>query len=73
MVMEDAFHRRRTLEVVGRGTIFMAIPTFYYAFLDRPEFPEAARHWRDVRLFTCGSARSGPRSCRGWRRSWAGR
>ena len=46
MVMEDAFHPRRTLEVVGRGTVFMAIPTFYYAFLDRPEFPEAARLWR---------------------------
>jgi malonyl-CoA/methylmalonyl-CoA synthetase len=56
MVMEDAFHPRRTLEVVGRGTIFMAIPTFYYAFLDRPEFPEAARLWHNVRLFTCGSA-----------------
>jgi malonyl-CoA/methylmalonyl-CoA synthetase len=34
----------------------MAIPTFYYAFLERPEFPEAARGWGRVRLFTCGSA-----------------
>lgn len=34
----------------------MAIPTFYYAFLDRPEFAEAARGWGNVRLFTCGSA-----------------
>jgi malonyl-CoA/methylmalonyl-CoA synthetase len=56
MVMEDAFHPRRTLDVVGRGTVFMAIPTFYYAFLDRPEFAEAARGWGHVRLFTCGSA-----------------
>jgi malonyl-CoA/methylmalonyl-CoA synthetase len=34
----------------------MAIPTFYYAFLDRPEFREAAKGWGGVRLFTCGSA-----------------
>ena len=34
----------------------MAIPTFYYAFLDRPEFREAAAGWGSVRLFTCGSA-----------------
>lgn len=56
MVMEDAFHPRRTLDVVGKGTVFMAIPTFYYAFLERPEFAEAARAWGRVRLFTCGSA-----------------
>ena len=34
----------------------MAIPTFYYSFLDRSEFKTAAQEWRDVRLFTCGSA-----------------
>jgi len=56
MLMEDAFHPRRTMELVGRGTVFMAIPTFYYSFLDRSEFKAAAREWRDVRLFTCGSA-----------------
>jgi malonyl-CoA/methylmalonyl-CoA synthetase len=56
MHVEDAFHPRRTLDVVGRGTVFMAIPTFYYSFLDRPEFRAVARGWRDVRLFTCGSA-----------------
>jgi malonyl-CoA/methylmalonyl-CoA synthetase len=56
MVLEDVFHPRRTLEVVGQGTVFMAIPTFYYAFLDRPEFVDAARSWGNVRLFTCGSA-----------------
>jgi malonyl-CoA/methylmalonyl-CoA synthetase len=54
--IEDAFHPRRTLEAIGRGTVFMAIPTFYYAFLDRPEFRPAAREWGRVRLFTCGSA-----------------
>jgi malonyl-CoA/methylmalonyl-CoA synthetase len=56
MIMEESFHPRRTLEVVGRGTVFMAIPTFYYSFLDRGEFREIARQWRNVRLFTCGSA-----------------
>ena len=56
MRMVDTFHPRRTLDEVGKGTVFMAIPTFYYAFLDRPEFAEAARGWGNVRLFTCGSA-----------------
>jgi malonyl-CoA/methylmalonyl-CoA synthetase len=56
IIMEDAFHPRRALEVVGKGTVFMAIPTFYYAFLDRPEFADYARGWGHVRLFTCGSA-----------------
>ncbi|MGP0064099.1 MAG: class I adenylate-forming enzyme family protein [Isosphaeraceae bacterium] len=56
MHVEDTFHPRRTLEVVERGTVFMAIPTFYYTFLDRPEFRTVAQRWRDVRLFTCGSA-----------------
>jgi malonyl-CoA/methylmalonyl-CoA synthetase len=56
MHVEDTFHPRKTLEVVERGTVFMAIPTFYYTFLDRPEFRTVARKWRDVRLFTCGSA-----------------
>jgi malonyl-CoA/methylmalonyl-CoA synthetase len=56
MVIEESFHPRRTLEIIGKGTVFMGIPTFYYAFLDRPEFREAARGWGNVRLFTCGSA-----------------
>jgi malonyl-CoA/methylmalonyl-CoA synthetase len=56
MHVEDSFHPRKTLEVLGRGTVFMAIPTFYYTFLDRPEFRSVAQGWRDVRLFTCGSA-----------------
>ena len=56
MLMEDGFHPRRTMELVRRGTVFMAIPTFYYSFLDRSEFKTAAQQWRDVRLFTCGSA-----------------
>jgi malonyl-CoA/methylmalonyl-CoA synthetase len=56
MVMASSFHPRHTLELVGQGTIFMAIPTFYYSFLDRPEFKPMALQWSDVRLFTCGSA-----------------
>jgi malonyl-CoA/methylmalonyl-CoA synthetase len=56
MLMADSFHPRQTLDLVGRGTVFMAIPTFYYSFLDRPEFKPAARQWSHVRLFTCGSA-----------------
>jgi malonyl-CoA/methylmalonyl-CoA synthetase len=56
MLVEPAFHPRRTLDLVGRGTVFMAIPTFYYSFLDRPEFRAAAQGWSHVRLFTCGSA-----------------
>jgi malonyl-CoA/methylmalonyl-CoA synthetase len=56
MLMEESFHPRRTLEAVGRGTVFMAIPTFYYSFLERPEFLAIAEGWSHVRLFTCGSA-----------------
>jgi malonyl-CoA/methylmalonyl-CoA synthetase len=56
MLIEESFHPRRTLDAVGRGTVFMAIPTFYYSFLERSDFRSIARQWRDVRLFTCGSA-----------------
>jgi malonyl-CoA/methylmalonyl-CoA synthetase len=56
MHVEDQFHPRKTLTAIGRGTVFMAIPTFYYSFLERPEFREAAKGWSHVRLFTCGSA-----------------
>jgi malonyl-CoA/methylmalonyl-CoA synthetase len=56
MHVEDVFHPRKTLAAIGRGTVFMAIPTFYYSFLERPEFREAAKGWPGVRLFTCGSA-----------------
>jgi malonyl-CoA/methylmalonyl-CoA synthetase len=56
MLLDDAFHPRRTLDVIGRGTVFMAIPTFYYTFLERSEFRDIARGWANVRLFTCGSA-----------------
>ena len=54
--IEDAFHPRQTLEIIGRGTVFMGIPSFYYTLLDQPEFREVARWWSGVRLFTCGSS-----------------
>lgn len=38
------------------ATVFMAIPTMYYAFLRRPEFRERTKQWNQMRLFTCGSA-----------------
>jgi malonyl-CoA/methylmalonyl-CoA synthetase len=56
MLLDDVFHPRRTMELIGRGTVFMAIPTFYYSFLNRAEFASVARTWSKVRLFTCGSA-----------------
>jgi malonyl-CoA/methylmalonyl-CoA synthetase len=56
LILEDAFHPQQTLQVVDAGTVFMAVPTIYYRFLEQPEFAGAARRWSDVRLFTCGSA-----------------
>lgn len=53
---EDSFHPSQTLDVIGRGTVFMAVPTIYYRLLEQPEFRAAARAWGGVRLFTCGSA-----------------
>jgi malonyl-CoA/methylmalonyl-CoA synthetase len=54
--IEESFHAIHTLEAIGRGTVFMAVPTMYYRFLEQPEFRKAARSWSKVRLFTCGSA-----------------
>ena len=56
VALEDSFHPTGTLEAIGRGTVFMAVPTIYYRFLEQPAFAEAARSWQKVRLFTCGSA-----------------
>jgi malonyl-CoA/methylmalonyl-CoA synthetase len=53
---EDTIQLPHTLEVIGRGTIFMAVPTIYYRFLEQADFRAAARTWKDLRLFTCGSA-----------------
>jgi malonyl-CoA/methylmalonyl-CoA synthetase len=56
ILIEDRFHPVQTLEVVGKGTVFMAVPTFYYKLLEQPGFATAARSWQNLRLFTCGSA-----------------
>jgi len=53
---EDAFDPLHTLDVLARGTVFMAVPTIYYRLLEQPAFRSAARSWKNVRLFTCGSA-----------------
>lgn len=55
-VILDEFHPQGTLGLIGRGTVFMGVPTIYYRFLEQPEFRAAAAKWKDVRLFTCGSA-----------------
>ncbi len=56
VLLEEGFHPTQTLDAVGRGTVFMAVPTIYYRFLEEPAFAEKARSWRRPRLFTCGSA-----------------
>ncbi len=56
VLLQDAFDPVGTLEAIGQGTVFMAVPTIYYKFLGEPKFREAASRWSKVRLFTCGSA-----------------
>lgn len=56
VLLEEGFHAQQTLDAIGRGTVFMAVPTIYYRFLQEPAFREKARSWQRVRLFTCGSA-----------------
>jgi len=54
--IEDSFEPQQTLAAIGAGTIFMAVPPIYYKLLDDPAFAGAAKSWKGVRLFTCGSA-----------------
>jgi malonyl-CoA/methylmalonyl-CoA synthetase len=56
MLLEESFQTRQTLDALGGVTVFLSIPTFYYSFLDEPDFGELARTWSNMRLFTCGSA-----------------
>jgi len=56
MIIEDRFHPVQTMEKIKDATVFMGVPTYYYSFLNRPEFRERAKEWRRTRLFTCGSA-----------------
>jgi len=50
------FDAQKTLERIGECSVFMAVPTIYYRFLEQPNFAAAARGWQTTRLFTCGSA-----------------
>lgn len=54
--IEDSFDAAKMLDIIGAGTVFMAVPPMYYKLLEQPRFREAAKHWNKVRLFTCGSA-----------------
>jgi len=56
MILGDRFHPLKTMEKIKDATVFMGVPTIYYAFLRRPEFKEKAKKWYKTRLFTCGSA-----------------
>jgi malonyl-CoA/methylmalonyl-CoA synthetase len=56
VLLEDAFDPPSTLDAISRATVFMAVPTMYYRFLEQSAFAEKARGWHQARLFTCGSA-----------------
>jgi len=53
--IEEGFDRATAMDVIKSGTVFMAVPTLYYALLELPAFRSARGGW-GVRLFTCGSA-----------------
>ncbi|HMF29395.1 MAG TPA: class I adenylate-forming enzyme family protein, partial [Candidatus Cybelea sp.] len=55
-VLLDEFEPGRTLQRIRDCTVFMAVPTIYYRFLEQPNFRDIARSWTKTRLFTCGSA-----------------
>lgn len=55
-VILDEFDPQKTLERIRDCTVFMAVPTIYYRFLEQPNFRDLARRWSKPRLFTCGSA-----------------
>jgi malonyl-CoA/methylmalonyl-CoA synthetase len=52
----DEFDAHKTMGRIGECSVFMAVPTIYYRFLEQPGFAAAARGWQATRLFTCGSA-----------------
>ncbi len=56
MLIGDGFHPARTLDLIDRATVFMAVPPYYYALLQCDEFRERAARWTQLRLATCGSA-----------------
>lgn len=52
----DEFDPIRTMERMRECSVFMAVPTIYYRFLDQPTFRDVAKTLTKARLFTCGSA-----------------
>jgi malonyl-CoA/methylmalonyl-CoA synthetase len=56
LLVEDAFTPAVAIEAISRSTVFMSVPPMYYRLLDEPQFAVAAASWKQVRLFTCGSA-----------------
>lgn len=56
MKVGDRFHPRKTLDLVGQSSVFMGVPPYYYAWLDRNFFYETESLWKNIRLVTCGSA-----------------
>ena len=55
-VILDEFDPQRTLTRINECSVFMAVPTIYYRFLEQSNFRDSARTWTKPRLFTCGSA-----------------
>ncbi|MCI0376568.1 MAG: AMP-binding protein [Gemmataceae bacterium] len=55
-VVLDEFEPQATWRRLNSCTVFMAVPTIYYRFLEESGFRAAARAWQRVRLYTCGSA-----------------
>jgi len=56
MILSKHFHPSKTMNQMKEATVFYGIPPFYYAFLRRPDFRIMAKGWKNIRLFTCGSA-----------------
>lgn len=56
LLVEDTFDPQRTMAAIARATVLMAVPPIYYRLLEDPQFRATAKTWKNVRLFTCGSA-----------------
>lgn len=56
LLIEDAFEPQRTMAAIAQATVFMAVPPIYYRLLADAEFRAMAKTWKNIRLFTCGSA-----------------
>lgn len=54
-LMIDEFEPQLTLNRIAECTVFMAVPTIYYRFLEQANFRTLAKSFQRTRLFTCGS------------------